>query len=83
MRRAWQWYWGMISEGWVRKDRRQRQTIVWVLFASVAFYSALTAVIAFVPSARVPVLLGLVILLPLESIVTGVIRSRKGRGRSN
>jgi hypothetical protein len=82
MRRAWRWYWRTIGEGWARKDKRQRQIMVWVLLASAAFYSGLTVVIAFVPSVRVPVLFGLVIFLPLESIVAGVIRSRKRRGRS-
>jgi hypothetical protein len=64
-------------------DRRQRHRVVSVLGASIPFYAGLIAVIAFAPSARVPVLLAVIVVLPLQSIVTAVVRFRRRRECSN
>jgi hypothetical protein len=55
-----------------------------MMIGTSAFYMALAAVIVLVPSARVPVLLGVLIPLPGQSIVTAVMRARRGhRKRSD
>lgn len=83
MAKAWHWYWSTIRQGWMRRDKRHRRIMGGVLLASAAFYGALLTVIIFAPGARVPVLLGVIILLPLQSIIAAVVRSRGKRGRSD
>jgi hypothetical protein len=79
MRRAWRWYWRTLGGYWHQMDRRARSRFVGMMVGTLAFYVALAAVVALVPSARAPVLLGVLVLLPAQSIVTAVMRARRGR----
>jgi hypothetical protein len=79
MRRAWRWYWRTLGGYWHQMDRRTRSRFVGMMVGTLAFYMALAVVILLVPSARVPVLLGVLIILPGQSIVTALMRARRGR----
>jgi hypothetical protein len=60
-------------------DRRTRSRFVGMMVGTLVFYMALAVAIWLVPGARVPVLLGVLVLLPGQSIATALMRARRGR----
>ena len=79
MRRAWEWYRRTVSDGWSRKTPRQRRQTAAIMAAGTVFWIALVVAIVQVPGARVPVLIGVLVLFAGGDMLYAIQKSRRKR----